>query len=129
MKALVATGATQGTRPSDLNDCVEGELVWLLRPCPQSVRDPAGRCPCGRSFAGLSSHGYTTTALVRDIPWLTPANYAAALRASFDTQGWCPCCTARPVAQQVDDLLALARPWPAGTVIERHLDHMHSRAG
>jgi hypothetical protein len=36
MKALVATEATQGSQLKDFSDCVEGELVWMLDPCPAS---------------------------------------------------------------------------------------------
>ena len=73
MKVIVATSATQGARPSDSTECVEGELVWLRDVCPASRRNPYGRCECARSFSGMSSNGYTTTALVRDFPGLTPA--------------------------------------------------------
>jgi hypothetical protein len=127
MKAFVATSATQGTRRNDSMECAEGELVWMLDTCPASRRNPDGRCECGRTFMGMSSQRLTTTARVRDIPWLTRANYAAALRACFDAHGWCPCCTRRPVFDVIDDLMALAGVLPVGAVVERHIDHLNVR--
>ena len=127
MKVLVATSITQGERATDSTDCIDGELVWMLDPCPTSVRDPDGPCECGRSFSGMNSHGSTTTAMIRDIPYITPANYAAALRASFDAQGWCSCCTARSVDEVVDDLLGGAALLPEGAIVERRLDQVRVR--
>ncbi|WP_051973357.1 hypothetical protein [Cryobacterium sp. MLB-32] len=128
MKVLVATRASQGARRGDYDHCVTGELVWMLEPCPASLRNPAGKCGCGRSFEGMSSHRSTTTALVREIPELTRADFAAALRASFDAQGWCPCCCAQPVDEAVDGLIAAAARWPEGAVIERRLNVLSLRA-
>lgn len=122
MKALVATDATQGARARDFTDCIDGELVWMLDPCPMSKRNPDGKCGCGRSFSGMSSHGTTTTALVRDIPGFGRHDYERALRASFEAQGWCQCCCARPVAEVVDDLIRLALALQEGAVVERRLD-------
>lgn len=127
MKVIVATSATQGARPSDSTECVEGELVWLRDVCPASRRNPYGRCECARSFSGMSSNGYTTTALVRDFPGLTPAEYASALTASFDMQGWCACCTSRTVAEVIKELMELAAVIPDGTVIERCVDELAPR--
>ena len=42
MKVLVATRVTQGARTTDSSDCVDGELVWMIDPCPMSRRDPDG---------------------------------------------------------------------------------------
>ena len=112
MKALVATAETQGSRKSDFTNCIDGELVWMLDPCPVSRRYPDGPCGCGRSFSGLSSHAYTTTAVVREIPGLTRQDYEKALRASFRAQGWCPCCTSKSVREIVDELINLARSGP-----------------
>lgn len=128
MKVLVATSATQGARRTDFTDCVEGELVWMLDACPESERDPDGACGCGRSFEGMNSHGSTTTSLVRDIPDLTVAAYTDALRASFDAQGWCSCCTARDLDEAIGELVDLASEWPEGAVVERRLDWLSVRA-
>ena len=127
MKVFVATSITQGKLKSDFTDCVEGELVWMLEACPESRRDPDGECGCGRSFDGMNSHGSTTTALVRDIPDLSIADYTEALRASFDAQGWCSCCTSRNLDDVVTELVDLADEWPEGAVIERRLDRLGVR--
>jgi hypothetical protein len=70
----------------------------------------------------MASGRLTTGAVVRDIPWLTTGNYAAALRACFDAHGWCPCCTRRPVDTVIDELSGIAAAIGTGTVIERRLD-------
>ena len=127
MRVLVATSATQGMRASDSTQCVEGELVWLRDVCPASRRRPDGPCPCGRSFAGMSSNENTTTAIVREVTGLTRADYEAALTGSFDLQEWCNCCTARPVADVISELIALAGVFPAGAVLERRVDHLNLR--
>jgi hypothetical protein len=127
MRVFVATSATQGARRSDSTRCVDGELVWLRDVCPDSRRRPDGPCPCARSFAGMSSNKDTTTALVREIVGLTRAEYEAALVASFDSQGWCRCCTGRPVTDVIDELIVLAGVFPAGTVIERRADTLNVR--
>jgi len=127
MRVFVATSATQGARASDFTDCVDGELVWLRDVCPASRRRPDGPCECGRSFSGLSSNNYTTTALVREIPDLTRAEYEAALTASFDRQEWCLCCTSRSVEEFIDELMALAGVLPDGAVVERRVDNLTVR--
>jgi hypothetical protein len=127
MKALVATAETQGSRKSDFTNCIDGELVWMLDPCPVSRRSPDGPCGCGRSFSGLSSHAYTTTAVVREIPGLTRQDYEKALRASFRAQGWCPCCTSKSVREIVDELINLASIWTDGTVVGRRLGAVMAR--
>lgn len=127
MKALVATAETQGSRKSDFTNCIDGELVWMLDPCPVSWRYPDGPCRCGRSFSGLSSHAYTTTAVVREIPGLTRKDYEKALRACFDARGWCPCCSVRSVREIVDELIDLASCWADGTVVGRRLGAVMAR--
>ena len=129
MKVLVATAETQGARPSDLDNCVDGELVWMIDACPASRRNPYGPCCCGRSFSGMSSDEYTTTAAVREIAGLTLADYTDALRACFDAKGWCSCCTARPLDDMVRELVALAAAWPDGAVVERRVDWLTVRRG
>jgi hypothetical protein len=51
--------------------CIEGELVWMVAPCPLSLRYPNGPCSCGRTFRGMYSDGQTTTAVVREVDGLT----------------------------------------------------------
>ena len=127
MRVLVATSATQGARRSDSTGCVDGELVWLRDVCPDSRRRPDGPCPCARSFAGMSSNESTTTALVQEIVGFSRTDYEAALVASFDSQGWCRCCTRRPVTDVIDELILLAGVFPTGTVIERRADDLNVR--
>lgn len=128
MRVLVATRATQGARSSDSDDCVDGELVWMIDACPMSWRDPDGDCGCGRSFSGMSSLGSTTTAMVRELPGLSVADFESALRGCFEAKGWCGCCTAHPLGEVVGDLLDLAASLPEGAVIERRVNYVEVRA-
>lgn len=127
MRVFVATTRTQGARRSDFTECVDGELVWLRDSCPESRRRPDGPCPCARSFSGMSSNENTTTAVVREIVGLTRTEYRAALTASFDAQGWCPCCTSRSVEDVIDELIALAGVFPPGAVLERRGENLNLR--
>jgi hypothetical protein len=124
MQVLVATARTQGSRKGDFNWCVEGELVWIGLVCADDRRDPeGGRCGCARAFGGLNSHRATTTAMVRDLKGFSRADYVEALRSSLEQQGW-PCEVAEGEA---DELLEVARSWPAGTIVERRLDTISVR--
>jgi len=128
MKVLVATGLTQGERADDFNDCVEGELVWMREGCAESIYAKDKKCRCRRALLGMSSLNDTTTALVRDIPGLTRAEYEQALRANFDLLGWCSCCTTQSVGSFVDGLIAAAGVLPAGAIVERHPRGLKIRA-
>ncbi|QYF72278.1 hypothetical protein [Cryobacterium sp. PAMC25264] len=75
----------------------------------------------------MSSNRNTTTARVVDIAGLTRSEYESALVASFDLQEWCRCCTARPVADVIDELVALAGVFSAGAVVERRVDELNLR--
>jgi len=127
MKALVATGLTQGTRNTDSNACIEGELVWMLEPCPHSRWAPYGDCGCGRSFSGMNSLQSTMTARVFDVAGLTRDYYEQALLACFDAHGWCVCCQSRSVPEVVEELINLATILEEGTVVERRLGTLNVR--
>lgn len=122
MKVLVATSATQGTRPTDFNYCVDGELVWLSESCFRDAHRLPNPCGCGRAFAGLASHRSTTTALVADLA-ITYAEYQEALRAGLTAAGW-PGEWALDLAAEQEDL---AHFWEEGTVVERDLDILSLR--
>jgi hypothetical protein len=118
MRMLTATGQGQGERHSDFNWCIEGELVMPPQRVCQADRDnPDGRCGCGRSFCGLASHKATTTAVVRDLPEVTEAEYVAAIRCSLDDQGWDP----DWAEELANDLLAIADELPLDVVLECRL--------
>lgn len=122
MKVLVATSATQGTRPTDFNYCVDGELVWLSEPCYRDAHRLPNPCGCGRAFAGLASHRATTTAVVADLP-LSYTEYEEALRTGLVDAGW-PGEWALDLAPEQEHM---AQFWEVGTVIERDLDILSLR--
>ncbi len=132
MKVLVAAEiipprlnrAARQANSGQPHGCIAGELVWMIDPCPASQRNPYGPCDCARTFAGLSSDGRTPTAVVSDIVGLTRDDYIDAMRASFDAKGWCPCCTARPIDEVVDELIDLGDCLPAGTLVGRCLNSL-----
>ncbi|MBW8480743.1 DUF7715 family protein [Actinomadura parmotrematis] len=120
MKLLTATNTTQGYRDNDFDWCVEGELVHIGVVCARDRDDPDGGCGCGRAFAGLNSHRATTTAMVREVPGFTEADYREAIRSSLEQQGYDPSYAEHEAAT----LRTLVRDWPVGVIVERRLDEI-----
>jgi hypothetical protein len=123
MKVLVATSRTQGARATDFNECVDGELVWAPEPCDYGRRRGGRWARCARGFLGLSSHTGTTTALVKDLPWLTLEAYITAMRACFAAAG---------MRDELADGIArehadFAATWRTGAVLERDVDDFTER--
>ncbi|CAO5162367.1 DUF7715 domain-containing protein [Frankia sp. AiPs1] len=125
MKVLTATAFSQSYRKNDFNHCIEGELVWIGLICATDRANPDGGCGCGRSFAGLTSRRATTTAMVRDLPALTPDSYLDTLRGGIVAQGW-PAEAADELAFFLGDF---ADDLPVGAVAERRLDTVSVRRG
>jgi hypothetical protein len=130
MKVLVATTATQGTRPSDGCAAADGELVR-----PPTVEHPGEpvddhTCGCRRQLVGLDSGQPTTTVQVVQRPDLTPDQLRKAVLASLDRAG-----AARPgecdsetwAAAVADELLEWAAPFQVGTVLERRGPTLRAR--
>lgn len=120
MKLLTATNSSQGFRDNDFDWCVEGELVHIGVVCDRDGDDPDGGCGCGRAFAGLNSHRATTTAMVREVPGFTDADYVEAIRSSLEQQGCDPTFAEHEAAL----LRCLVRDWPVGAVVERRLNEI-----
>jgi hypothetical protein len=114
MKFLVA--ASPLLEPQTGRPCREGEPVWLVDPCPDSLRDPDGECSCARTFSGLETDGLTAYAVVVDDPDLTPETFR---RRFWDLQGQRLGCTCSLRERMPDELLSQASSWPVGTVLER----------
>jgi hypothetical protein len=113
MKVLVATSTLQGKRLTDHFHCAEGELVWMAPLCPDGRN--GGGCSCRSNFVGMASGGMTTTALIVEIPALTRLMFAQAFWSGHGPE--CTC----PVSElDIDNLLATARRWPEGAVLERN---------
>ena len=82
MKVLVATRESQGSRERDLwRSCIDGELVRPIE--ERCALEPGRGCSCETAFIGVASGGLTTTAVVRDIPSMTPAHYERAIGDSL----------------------------------------------
>ena len=129
MRIVTATAATQGQRGNDFDFCVEGELVLaVVVICRKDRDDPDGACGCGRAWAGAASQRSTTTAMVRELP-LTVAEYTEAVRSSLEDGDWWPeIVDDLGVREMVAHLLAVARSYPVGAVLERRLDVVGRRA-
>jgi hypothetical protein len=124
MKLLTATAQGQGERENDFHWCLEGELVLPpILVCARDAKDPDGGCGCGRAFTGLGSQRATTTAVVRDIPGVTPAEYTAMIHTSLADRGW-DVSGAEDIAR---GMIALAARLPEETVIERRLELIQPR--
>ena len=128
MKVLVASELGQGTRPSDVMDAIEGELVYMVDVCPDSRRFPySAWCDCGITFCGIVSGEVTSTALVRDLEGLSYEGYVACLEATHGdaVDGGCSCgFDAEEIATA---LVAIAAPLRDGTVVERCVDRVRVR--
>ncbi|MFC4906717.1 DUF7715 family protein [Actinomadura gamaensis] len=120
MKLLTATNLSQGYRDNDFAWCVEGELVHIGVVCDRDAGDPDGGCGCARAFAGLNSHRATTTAMVRDVPGFTEADYVEAIRSSLEQQGY----DGSHAEHEAAGLRTLVRDWPVGAIVERRLDEI-----
>lgn len=127
MKVLVATALTQGTKPHDVMECVDGEFVALVAACPAGRRNPYGACRCAIAFRGLASNGDTTTAVVRELPQLGLDDYVDCLDAThrFEQARGCTC--EFDALAEAWNLLAIAGSYPVGTVVERHIDRVQPR--
>ena len=110
MRLLTATARTQGEHPDDEFTCTEGELV---RPA-MCDHDP---CPiCDRRFAGISTNGVTTTAMLADLD-LTRAQLLDIVKGYADEEWHWHDADFDALA---DDLLWPGEQgWPVGTVLER----------
>lgn len=128
MKVLVATNETQGQRPDDYAWTVEGELVT---PLAVECSSP-DRCGCGRGFSGLGSSRATTTAMVVELPGLTPAALRRAFGDSLDREGWTTHLDDAEVAELIDSHVLAVREvcarYPVGTVVTRAGTMVHARA-
>lgn len=128
MKVLVASELGQGTRPSDVMNAIEGELVYMVDVCPDSRQFPYGpQCDCGITFFGIFSGEVTSTALVRDLEGLTYEGYVACLETTHGdaVRGGCTCgFDAEGIASA---LIAIAAPLREGTVVERCVDRVRVR--
>ncbi|CAN5434247.1 hypothetical protein BH09ACT4_BH09ACT4_15370 [soil metagenome] len=115
MKVLVAANP----RLSDpyAKSCREGELVWLVDPCPDSLRDPENsECSCARTFSGLETDGLTEVAEVVDIPEVTREGFTDHF---WHTHGDRVGCTCSLRERMPAELLSLASSWPVGTLLAR----------
>ena len=92
-------------------------MVWLSEPCATDAKRLPNSCGCGRSFAGLSSHRATTTAVIVDLP-CSAEEYEEALRSGLQEAGWPGALAIELAAEQAD----IASLWATGSVIERDLD-------
>lgn len=83
MRVLVATNELQGHRRDDYAHTVEGELVVA------EVAECANPgCGCDRGFPGLASSQATTTAIVVDLPHITPDDLYTVVADWLDRSGW-----------------------------------------
>ena len=124
MKVLVATSVAQGTRSTDVMQCVDGELVYMTEACPVSRRRPSGPCDCGITFRGMTSDEVTTTAVVRVFPGLDLAAYVECLDAThrFNAANGCTCDF--DAVGEAWNLTAIAGLFPEGTIVERLVDRV-----
>jgi hypothetical protein len=107
-------------------ECVEGEMLYLLEPCPLSRRHPYGPCPCGITFVGLGSAGSTTTAEVRELD-LSRDEFVACLEDYHQMRAEQGCTCEFDGELIADQVLSIAERLRPGTIIERKIDRTRVR--
>ncbi len=113
MKLLVSTKKSQGHRESDFCFLPEGEIVYEGFKCSSGYADD--KCGCRRALAGITTHKASTTFVVADLPF-TPAKLREIVRRSLKEAGWGA--TPQLVTHQINVMIAWARPFTPGTVVE-----------
>jgi len=88
MLLLTATRETQGQKPGDFFNAIEGELVVIFTDCHVPAHEDHMRCRegCPARFFGLNSHQTATTAKVSTTQ-ISPADYALAIAAYGEHRG------------------------------------------
>jgi hypothetical protein len=125
MKILVATKKGQGVRGSDFNWCEENEPVRLGFECDRDRwTGPDGGCGCRRAFSGVRSHQATTTAMVAEVPDLTPALYAKMFNCSLADGGFSDTVAMKKASEEwaldmAKQLAAAAEGCELGDVVEK----------
>lgn len=127
MKILVATGQTQGERESDFCFVPEGEIVRFGFECDRDRDEVDGGCGCRRSMSGLRCAKGTTTMLAIERPDLTEAELATALCATARRSGAAARSARRAAAAEAARLIAAARPFAPGDVVEKRGDQLRLR--
>ncbi len=132
MRVLIATTRTNGALDTDVDYCIEGELVSIDEYCDCCRIDP-GSCGCGIAFSGLNSHRMTTTAQVAEVP-LSDAEVREAIRSSMRAGGWLDpsFCSEKLAEEMVEEawnrIRQVATHFEVGTVLGRSLDHVYERS-
>lgn len=131
MKVLTASSRTQGQRGSDFTWCIDGELVTPhVVICGKDLADPDGGCGCGRAFSGLNSHTSTTTAMVRDLDWLTFEDLTEAVRQYRVNTGYAELAgdeAGELVQAEAADIAETAAEYDDGAVLEIRLGEIAER--
>lgn len=121
-KVLVSTTVSQGQAPGDFCWVPDGELVARYGMVCDDERPDGSGCGCGRSFAGLTTHKGTTTAMVIEST-MTENQWRAALHQTLVDTGWAEYMPAEDLAGVIDEVAALdlyaAAALPVGAVLGR----------
>jgi hypothetical protein len=115
MRVLIAVNQQRRIHGHQRGDAIDGELV---SPVLLECTDPQ-RCRCSRSWAGLSTTGFSTLAEVAERPNLDRSDVRAALHQLLDELGWID-----DVVQAIesDDGDDRADPvWATERMIDEHL--------
>lgn len=143
MRVLVATNELQGHRNNDYAHTVEGELVVA------EVTECANpSCGCDRGFPGLASSKATTTAIVVDLPHITPGDLYTVVADWLDRSGWSELFRSADhaddhftsefddveemldaiVDEHLETIATICDSFPVGTVVERSGTMIRARA-
>src|SRR5690625_7577976 len=90
MRVLVGTTRTNGALKTDVDHCIEGELLSIDEYWDCCRIDPDS-CGCGLAFSGLSSHWLSTPAPDAQVPF-SESEALEPVRYSLHAGGWLDRC-------------------------------------
>lgn len=118
MRVLIAVNQQCRVHEHQPGEAVDGELVT---PVLLECTEPA-RCRCNRSWAGLSTTGFSGLAEVADRPNLDRAELRRAIHNLLDEVGWIADVVQAIEADRADGITDVDDPvWAVECMIDDHL--------
>jgi hypothetical protein len=124
MRVLIAVNQQRRFHEHQQGDAVDGELVT---PVLLDCTDPE-RCRCNRSWAGLSTTGFSGLAEVADRPNLSRSELRRAIHELLDDVGWIDDAVQLTEAGDftLDGVVIDDPVWAAERMIDDHLDQIEA---
>ncbi len=124
MRVLIAANQQRRVHEHQSGEAVDGELVT---PVLLDCSDPE-RCRCSRSWAGLSTTGFSGLAEVADRPNLSRGEVRRAIHELLDGVGWIDSAVQLTETGEftLDGVVIDDPVWAAERMIDDHLDQIEA---